>query len=167
MNKSVKVSIKFSVGGALKPGFNEITFGKYPLYALPTKSKAEEKSKDTHFSLGSFIHPNNNYLEELKIKKFYNPIEYLNEVRISLYHFSPDKESRATAKGKLEIEKHARLSDNMALPIVAYRIYSTMMDLINHFYGKDNALKYADECVADWMKKRGLKKKDLTKEVKG
>ena len=130
------------------------------------KTKAEEKSKDTRFSLGSFIHQNNNYLDELNLKKFHSIIEYLNDVRISLYHFSPDKEDKATAKGQLEIEKHARLSDNMALPIVAFRIYSTMMELINHFYGKENAVKYAEECVADWMKKRGLKKEDLMKEMK-
>jgi len=130
------------------------------------KTKAEEKSKDTRFSLGSFIHQNNNYLDELSIKKFNSIIEYLNDVRISLYHFSPDKEDKATAEGELEIEKHARLSDDMALPIVAFRIYSIMMELINHFYGKENAVKYAEECVADWMKKRGLKKEDLMKEIK-
>ena len=45
MNKSIKVSIKFSVGGALKPGFNGITFGKYSLYPLPTKSKENYKSE--------------------------------------------------------------------------------------------------------------------------
>jgi len=130
------------------------------------KTKAEEKSKDTRFSLGSFIYQNNNYLEELNLKKFHSIIEYLNDVRISLYHFSPDKEDKVTAKGQLEIEKHARLSDDMALPIVAFRVYSIMMELINNFYGRENAVKYAEECVADWMKKRGLKKEDLMKEMK-
>ena len=41
-----------------------------------------------------------------------------------------------------------------------------MMELINNFYGKENSVKYADECVTDWMKKRGLKKEDLVKEIK-
>ncbi len=125
------------------------------------KKKTEEKSKDRNFSLGSFIYPKNTYLEELDIKEYLNSIEYLNDVRISLYHFSPDKENRATAKGKLEIEKHAPLSDEMVLPIVAFRIYSTMMGLINKFYGKENALRYSEECISDWMKKRNLRKEDL------
>ena len=130
------------------------------------KTRAEGKSKDTKFSLGSFIHQNNTYLEELNIKNFHSMIEYLNDVRISLYHFSPDKEGKATAKGKLEVERHAPLSDDMALPIVAFRIYSIMIELINHFYGRENALKYMDEGVADWMKKRGLKNEDLYKRMK-
>lgn len=130
------------------------------------KKKAEEKSRDTKFSLGSFIYQSNNYLEELGIKKFHNMIEYLNDVRISLYHFSPDKENRAVSKGELEVEEHARLSDSMVLPIVSYRVYSIMIELINYFYGKENAVKYAEECVADWMKKRGLKKEDLMKVMK-
>jgi hypothetical protein len=121
------------------------------------KVKAEEKSKDTKLSLGSFVHQDNNYLEELNIKKFHSKIEYLNNVRISLYHFSPDKEEKVTAKGKLEVEKYAHLSDDMILPIVAFRIYSTMLDLINHFYGKENALKYVEECIADWKGKKGVK----------
>ncbi|MBS3076230.1 hypothetical protein J4481_00625 [Candidatus Pacearchaeota archaeon] len=130
------------------------------------KTKAEEKSKDKYFTLGTFIQNGNKQLEELKINNFQSSIEYLNDVRISLYHFSPDKEGKATAKGKLEVEKHAHISDDMVLPIVSFRIYSIMMELINNFYGKENSVKYADECVTDWMKKRGLKKEDLVKEIK-
>ncbi len=130
------------------------------------KIRVEELSKDRYFTLGTFIKSGNKHLEELKIQNFHNFIEYLNDVRISLYHFSPDKEEKATTKGKLEVEKHAFLSDDMVLPIVAFRIYSIMIKLINHFYGKENAVKYVEECVTDWMKKRGLKEEDLVKEKK-
>lgn len=125
------------------------------------KTKAEEQSKDKYFTLGTFIQNGNKHLEELKIKNFHNSIEYLNDVRISLYHFNSDKEGKAISKGELEIEKHAPLSDDMVLPIVSFRIYSIMGELINNFYGKENAVNYAEECVADWMKKRGLNKEDL------
>ena len=50
--------------------------------------------------------------------------------------------------------------------IILKRLGLGSEELINHFYGKENAVKYAEECVADWMKKRGLKKEDLTKEMK-
>lgn len=127
------------------------------------KTKAEEKSNDKKFSLGSFAYSGNPYLTELNINNLHGPIEYLNDVRVSLYHFSPEREENASSKGNLEIEKHASLSDNMVLPIVAYRIYSTMQELINCFYSKQKALEYFEECKKDWMDKRGLKEEDLKK----
>ena len=130
------------------------------------KTKVEELSKDRYFTLGTFIRTGNNYLKELRLKPSFDNVTYLNDIRISLYHFSPEKEKRATKKAELEVEKHASLSDDMVLPIVVFRIYSIMMELINHFYGKENAVKYVEEGVADWMKKRGIKKEDLTKEMK-
>ena len=36
-----------------------------------------------------------------------------------------------------------------------------MNDLINHFYNKEKALEYFEECIVDWMKKRNLNKEDL------
>ncbi len=45
MNKSIKVSMKCDVGESLKAGFSEITFGKYTLSPLPTKSKDEFKTE--------------------------------------------------------------------------------------------------------------------------
>ncbi len=125
------------------------------------KTKAEEKSKDKRFSLGSFVYSGATYLDELAIRQFHDSIEYLNDVRISLYHFSPERESNATSKGNLEIERHASLSDDMVLPIIAFKIYSTMLGLINHFYSKEKALEYFEECKSDWMIKRGLKEGDL------
>jgi len=45
MNKSIKVSMKCDVGESLKAGFSGITFGKYTLSPLPTKSKDEFKTE--------------------------------------------------------------------------------------------------------------------------
>jgi len=128
------------------------------------KIKAEEKSKDKYLTLGIFIQNGNRYLDELNIKTFYNSVVYLNDVRISLYHFSPEKETNAISKGNLEIEKHASLSDDMVLPIIAFRIYSIMLKMINYFYSKEKALEYFEECKRDWMNKRGLKEEALENE---
>jgi len=127
------------------------------------KTKAEEKSRDKYLTLGTFIQNGNKYLEELNIKNFYTPIEYLNDIRISLYHFNPERENKVTSRGNLEIEKHSHLSDKMILPIIAFRIYSIMLELLNHFYSKEKAVEYFEECKTDWTNKRGLKEEDLRK----
>jgi len=125
------------------------------------KIKADELSKDRNFSLGSFKHEKNNYLEELNLNHFREKISYLNDVRISIYHFSPDREKEVSKKGKLEIEKKAPITGNMILPILAFRVYDTMIDLINQFYSKEKALDYLEECKSDWMNKKGIKEEDL------
>lgn len=123
--------------------------------------KAGQQSEDRYFSLGSFV-KGSKYLLDLGLQNFKDKIAYLNDVRVSLYHFSPEKAKRVSGKGDLEIEKEAPMSDDMALPIVAFRVYSIMSELLELLYCKEKALDYARECVIDWMKKRGLTEKDLS-----
>lgn len=123
------------------------------------KRKAEQESLRKDLSLGSFMH--SFYLNIIGSEKFKEKIIYLNEVRISIYHFSPDREREVNKKGEIEIEKNASISDHMVLPIIAFRVYSIMMEIINHFYNKEKALEYAKECAQDWMKKRGLKEDEI------
>ena len=49
----------------------------------------------------------------------------------------------------------------MVIPIIAYKVYTIMIELINHFYNEKKALEYMKEGVQDWMKKRNLNEKDL------
>lgn len=127
--------------------------------------KSEELSKDKHFSLGKFIGKDNEYLKELGILlQFSDKIEYLNHVRVSIYHFNPERAKKASESGTLEVEKSAPISDDIILPITAFRVYNIMVDLINHFYNRKMALNYLKECSNDWMKKRGLTEDDLKNE---
>jgi len=129
------------------------------------QNKAERLSKDRYLSLGSFTHPTNNYLNELAISNFHDKILYLNDVRVSIYHFSPDRAKEINLKGQLEIEQTAPLSNDMHLPIIAFKIYNIMKDMINHFYNEKKAVEYAEEGILDWMKKRNLNKEDLKNEL--
>jgi len=121
------------------------------------KTKADELSKDRYFSLGIFTKKDNDYLKQIKLNKFKRKISYLNDVRVSLYHFNPGRAKKVNRKGTLEIEKKAPISDDMVIPIIAFKVYSIMYDLISSLYNKKMALKYTKEGVKDWMKKRGLK----------
>jgi len=140
---------------------------KYELFRYLNKNDKtilQKASKDYNLTLGRI--KNNAYacLDLLKIKSiFYDKLDYLNLVRNSIYHFNPKKAKKVSQKGILEVEKSADITDDMVIPIITYRVYSIMIELINHFYNKQKALEYVNECVADWMKKRGLNKKDLEK----
>lgn len=138
---------------------------KYELFRLlreKNKEKLEKASKDYNFTLGQIKDNKYNCLDDLSIKlSFYDKLDYLNLVRSSIYHFNPEKERKIKARGKLEIEKILVLTDDMMKPILAFRIYSIMQDLIDHFYSKEKALEYVKECISDWMNKRGLKESDL------
>jgi hypothetical protein len=125
------------------------------------RKKAEELSKDRHFSLGTFIHNNDNYLEQIGLKTFTDKISYLNDVRISIYHFNPERSKQVNKKGTLDVEKDTPISDEMVLPIIAYRVYMTMIEITSLLYNEHKALEYIKEGAKDWMRKRGLKEEDL------
>lgn len=137
---------------------------KYELLRKINKTdtnKADELSKDRYFSLGSFINQKNDYLKQIRLKKFYKKILYLNDVRISIYHFNPEKEQRVNKKATLEVEKYAPISDELVIPIIAYKVYSIMYELTSSLYNRNKELEYVKEGVKDWMKKRGLKEGEI------
>lgn len=119
--------------------------------------KAKQLSIDRYFSLGTFTKQGNDYLKQIKLKKFSRKILYLNDVRISIYHFSPERAKKVSRKATLEVEKDAPMSDEMVIPIIAYKVYSIMFELTSALYDKNMALKYVKEGINDWLKKRGLK----------
>ena len=126
------------------------------------KERLKKASKDYYFSLGKIKDNSYNCLKELKIKSlFQDKLEYLNLVRNAIYHFNPEKAKKVSKKGVLEIEKLAPISDDMVKPILTFRVISIMLDLLNHFYNRKKRLEYIEECIADWAKKRGLKKSAL------
>jgi hypothetical protein len=113
---------------------------------------------DNRLGLGSLIKEKTyGCLELLGIESFQDKLEYLNDVRVSIYHFNPDRAEKVSRRGQFEVEKSAQIWDSMVSPIVAFRTYEIMLDLINHFYSKKNALEYYEEAVADWKKKRKIK----------
>lgn len=123
--------------------------------------KAEELSKDRYFSLGTFIQNNNNYLEQIGLKTFADKISYLNDVRISIYHFNPERAKQVNKRGTLKLENEAPITDEMVIPIIAYRVYMIMFEMTSLLYNKHRALVYIKEGVQDWMRKRGLKEEDF------
>jgi hypothetical protein len=123
------------------------------------KIKAEELSKDRFFSLGSFTRKRSDYLKQIRLKKYLRKISYLNDVRVSIYHFSPERAKKVNRKGTLEIERDAPISDDMIIPIIAFKVYSIMFELTSSLYNKNKALQHVKEGVKDWMKKRNLKEK--------
>jgi hypothetical protein len=127
------------------------------------KDKANQLSLSRNFSLGSFIHVKSTYLTELSIKsQFYDKINYLNDVRVSIYHFSPERAEKVSQKAELEIEKEAPITDEMMLPILAFRVYNIMIELLNHYYNKQMAIQYIKEGAQDWMNKRNLRENELS-----
>lgn len=128
------------------------------------KAGAEILSKDKHFSLGTFTQNGNTYLTELKLNTYHDKIQYLNDVRISLYHFNPERAKKVSQKGKSEVEKSTPLLDDMVLPIIAYRVYCIMLELIDELYNQKKAVEYIKEGIQDWMNKRGLTEEGLKNE---
>jgi len=103
-------------------------------------------------TLGFFTGDNAKNLSKLKIKKkFQSRLNYLNNIRNGLYHFNPKKIKKINRKGKGFIEKEANpITDELVIPITAYKAYSIMQDLINHFYNKKMKQKYIKEGLKDY-----------------
>ena len=143
---------------------------KYELFRhlnINDNSTLEKASTDYNLTLGRLKDNAYDCLDLLKLKlKFQDKLDYLNLVRNSIYHFNPKKAQKVSQRGILEVEKSADITDDMVIPIVTYRVYSIMIELINQFYNKQKAFEYVNECVSDWMKKRGLTEKDLVDKEK-
>ena len=118
--------------------------------------KAEELSKDKHFTLGSFVN-NTEYLSKLGILSFKNDIDYVNTVRVGLYHFSVNKKRKLQENGLLEVENVSSPFDKIIAPITAYRTYVVMWRLTHKFYNIDKAIEYVKESAEDYkrLKKEG------------
>lgn len=73
----------------------------------------------------------------------------MNDVRVSIYHNNQEKARKVRQKGGIEIERQAPITDEIAIPIIAFGVYEIMLDLINHFYNKQKMLEYLEEGIAD------------------
>lgn len=120
------------------------------LRSLPRK-EANALSKKNHFSLGFFTGDRSSNLKRLKIKtKFSQKINLLNLIRIGLYHFNPQKLRKINRQGSSDIERQANpITDELVVPITAYRAYSIMEELIDHFYNEEMRRQYIEEGLAD------------------
>ena len=113
--------------------------------------------KDENLTLGRLINDAKyNCLGLLKIESLHDDLNYINHVRISIYHSSPEKAKKVNQKGKIEVERFAPITDDMMMPIISFRVYSIMTNLINHFYNKEKSLEYYKECVNDWKRKTNI-----------
>jgi hypothetical protein len=112
---------------------------------------------DKNLTFGKLINDRSyNCLVELVIKPLYNELDYLNAVRVSIYHNNQEKARKVRQRGEIEVERTAPITNEIAIPIIAFRVYEITPDLINHFYTKEKALEYWKEGVADWKRKRNL-----------
>ena len=124
------------------------------------KLKLQGMLADTYLTFGKLINDGSyNCLAELGIRSFYSKLDYLNAVRIAIYHNNQDKARKVIQRGEIEVERSAPITDKISIPIIAFRVYEIMQDLINHFYNKKKMLEYWKEGVVDWKRKRGLSKK--------
>ena len=126
------------------------------------KFEAEKLSLDKKFSLGSFTF-NKKYLDEINLEELHDKIKYLNDIRISLYHFSPEKNKKISSQGEIDVERHSPLSDEFGVPVIAYRVYSIMKKLLSKLYNRNKAIKFFEEGISEWITMRRLKKEDLKK----
>lgn len=138
---------------------------KYELFRYlkqNNKEELEKASKDYYLTLGKLKDNLYGCLDLLEIKDlFLDKLNYINLVRNSIYHFNPEKSKKVSEKGEIEIEKNAPIIDDHVKPIIAFKVYSIMIDLINHFYTKEKSIKFIHECINDWMEKRNLTKEDF------
>lgn len=122
------------------------------------KKKLSELLSDRWFGLGKI---SKNHLSELNISNLKKDLDYLNDVRVAIYHANSERAKRVSEEGELEFEKSAPITDPHIQPIISFRIYTIMMKLISHYYNKKKALEYAKEGIEDWKNKRNLSGEDL------
>ena len=121
-------------------------------------AKLNDAVQDSGLTLGALINPNNAYncLGLIGIQQFHDKLDNLNTVRIAIYHASAEKAEAVRQKGDMEVEKIGPLTDDLVMPIIAFKVYDIMYGLIDLFYSKQKALEYWKEGIADWKRKRNL-----------
>lgn len=119
-------------------------------------AREDAKKKIQSMTLGFFTGQNNTNLTKLRIRiKFQSRLNYLNNVRIGLYHFNPKKIKKI---GNTFIEKNFNsITSELIIPIVAYKTYCIMQDLINHFYNDRMRIKHNKDSLIDYENLRRLK----------
>ena len=117
-------------------------------------SRVDAKRKIHELTLGSFTGQNSINLKKLRIKKkFQSRLNYLNNVRIGLYHFNPKKIKKINRIGNTIIDEYANpITSELLIPIVAFKTYCIMQDVINHFYNNRMRIKYIKEGLKDYNK---------------
>jgi len=132
---------------------------KYELFRrlnIKDKNKLHRLLLDSRLTFGNLIN-DSSHIAELGIEQFKDNLLYLNNVRNAIYHFNPSKEQEVKKKGRIEIERSASVTDEIVLPIIAFRIYEIMQNLIGFFYNKEKAIEYYKEGIADWKRKRNIR----------
>lgn len=119
--------------------------------------KLTDAIQDRRLTLGALIDSNTySCLSLLGILPFHDKLDYLNTVRIAIYHASAEKAEAVREKGDMKVEKIGPLTDELVMPIIAFKVYDIMFGLIDFFYSKQKALEYWKEGVADWKRKRQI-----------
>ncbi|GEM_PF-6631985 len=124
------------------------------------KNLIENKRKkgEPQFALGFFTGNNSKNLNKLRIrKKFEKKLNFLNDVRIALYHFNPKKIKNVQKKGRTFIEKIANpITDELEVNRTAYKAYNIMKELVENFYNEKTRIKFIKEGLKDYKKGKKL-----------
>lgn len=131
---------------------------KYELLRRCPKEKAKELSENPKFSFGFFTGDNNKNLKELEIDtKFSEKLNYLNSIRIVLYHFNPRKIENIQKEGKTFMEKIGNPIEDVEVIRTAYKVYNIMKELVEYFYNNDETIKKeVEKALKDYNEKRNL-----------
>jgi queuine/archaeosine tRNA-ribosyltransferase len=116
----------------------------------------KKKKNEPQFALGFFTGTNSKNLAKLRIKeKFEKRLNYINNVRIALYHFNTKKIKALQKKGKTQLEKITNpITSELQISITAYRTYNIMKELIENLYNDKTRIKFIKEGLEDYEKKR-------------
>lgn len=132
---------------------------KYELFRHLNKkdaAKLEEATMDYNLTLGKMVNNAYDCLDALGLRdQFYDNLTYLNLVRSSIYHANPEKAKKVNRLGETDIERTGPVTDYFVLPVIAFKVYTIMISLLNRFYGLQKAIEYYEEGIADWKRKRG------------
>ncbi len=111
--------------------------------------KTEVNQELNKIGLGDFV--KEDYLKKIGLlTKFGKKISYLNTLRNGYFHFNPNKLSKISSKEKSELfDNDIPYHEGFHLPVLAYKAYSTLYELINHFYGTNKETEFFEEAIKD------------------
>jgi len=118
----------------------------------------KRRKGEPQFALGFFTGNNSKNLNKLRIKKkFEKKLNFLNDIRIALYHFNPKKIRNVQKKGRTFIEKIANpLTDELEVNRTALKAYDIMKELVENFYNDKTRIKFIREGLKDYRKRKKL-----------
>ncbi len=118
----------------------------------------KRRKGEPQFALGFFTGKNSKNLNKLRIKKkFERKLNFLNDIRIALYHFNPKKIKNIQRGGKTFVEKVANpITNELEINRTAYKAYNVMKELIEHFYNEKTRTKFIKEGLKDYRRRKKL-----------